>query len=280
MEIKMKKKIVISFVLIILIIMANAIVYLRLNNEDSIIKNRLFIYEGMNYYAVNDESILNVSFILVDSKRVITEENKEDVAGVLYGGTGKENELTDASIDLLSEYKNYSVYSISGQVESDNLEEGKNIYTCLRVQGQSQDVLFDLPIGNLLIEKIKETNVNKNVVIGYAVNEDVNNQYLLNIDNNTDDMLTIEDVSFKLAEKGKISGKWLDEKNYVEGNKQEEDIWYVFEDIEDMIYIQPIVYYNVGGESYSEIAKTATCYIPTLDKQDIINYIRENIDGQ
>lgn len=280
MEIAMKKKIVLSFVVIMLIIVANIIVYVKLNSEDSIIKDRLFIYEGSSYYAVDDESMLNISFILVDSKRTITEDNKENVAGVLYGDTGKENELSNISIDLLNKYKNYSVYSVSGTVEFDDLEESESMYTHLCVKDQFHSILFDLPIGKLLIEKIEETNANKNVVIGYAVNEDVNNQYLLSINNDTNDILTVDDVSFKLDKKRKVFGKWLDEKNYVEGNKQEEDIWYIFEAGEDIIYIQPVVYYNVGGESYSEIAKIATCYVPTLGKQEIIDYIRENIDGQ
>ena len=277
---EVKKKIVFSTVIIVLVIMANVIVYFWLNKEDSIFKDRLFIYEGTSYYAVDDTSMVNVSFILVDSKGKIAEENNNSIIGILRGEMGKENKLTDTTISLLNKYKSYSVYSVSGTVEMDDLQEGENNYTFLCVKNSSGNVLFDLPIGNVLVDKIKGINANKDVEIGYVINEYDKSQYPLNIDNNLKDVLIVEDVSFKLGEKGKISGKWLNNKDHVEGSKQEEELGYVFETIDDILYLQPIVYYKVNGNSYCEIAKTATCYLPDLGKQEIINYIKENIDGE
>ncbi len=275
----MKKKIVFS-IIIGMIVLVNIIAFFLVNKENSILKNRLFIFEGTSYYAVNDTDVANVSFILIDSKNTITEKYKEDILGVLYGEDEKEKQLTDITIEKLDEYKSYSVYSVSGVAEGKDLEFGEHYYTSLCIKDESGSIIFDLPIGSVLIDKIENTNANEDIEIGYAVNEDEKGQYLLNVDNNLNDVMVVEDISFKQKEKGKISGTWMNGKNSVEGNKKEEDLFYLFNATEDMIYIQAVVYYKVNGKNYSEIAKTATCYLPMLGKQQIIDYIRRNIDGK
>lgn len=275
----MKKKVLITFIVLAVIAGINLFTLMTIDTCNKILKDRLFIFEGISYYATNDERDVIVSFIVVDSKNILNEKKCRNVSAKFDGLDQAVDCIKSVSMDLLNKYSSYSVHSITCTIDSKQLHKGINVFRSITVIDETGGDLLSLPIGKVIIEKVEQVNPTSEVVIGYNLNLDEKNRYPLNIDNKFNSNIKFNKVHFVLEEDGKeVEGSWEHKDSTVSKGAVDAELNYMFQANEQVLYLQPVVYYTKGNTQYSEIAKVATSYLDDIDKEDIIAYIEEVLD--
>lgn len=274
----MKKRIVFTVVVLLVILGINIVTYRYVSKKNRVLFDKTFVFSGTGYYAVEHNRNVNVSFVLIDTKGIVGEIADGQYKGTLCGSeeTGRTVALDEVKISLLNAYNSYSVYRITCELDSRKLSDGAENFFALKLIGRTGDVLFDLPIGNVIVERIEETEPCSQIDIGYFLIEDTAGEYRLYVDNNSEETLRIDGILFKTA-KGKVLGEWSNGCNTVEAGEKGAELSFMFDTKENLTYIQPVVFYTVGNKQHSEIAKASTSYMGEIGKEDIIEYIEENL---
>lgn len=274
-----KKRIIVTVFAAILVLGIGLVTRKYVNSENALLKDKTFIICGESYYAVETMEKAYVSFFLVDTKNIL-EAKDVQYEGEIYSNDEQveSTELDNVEFRLLNEYSSYSVYLITCTLDSENINGQSGKYNYLKVYDRQEKSVFDLPIGQVIVEKVEYAEPCEQVDIGCFF-YGYKGEYYINVTNNTEDDVIIKEVHFLTGEKGEPQiGEWKNQENVIGAGISQIDVVYQYETDKEIMYLQPIVTYTMGGKLYSEIANIPTSYLKEIDKNYIMNYIEEKVE--
>jgi len=275
-----KKRLIVTAFAVILVLGIGLVTRSYVSGENALLKDKLFIICGESYYAVEEMEKAYVSFFLVDARGEIKKKGASYKGEMMYRSDEHTDgiELDKVEIKLLNEYSSYSVYLITCALDSKSIKGDYGRYNYLKVSDGREKKVFELPIGQVIVEKAECVEACAQVDIGYAFYGE-KGEYYINVDNNAEDDALIRKVHFLIGENVEPqSGEWKNQENIVGFGVCQKDVIFQFETDKDIMFLQPVVTYTVGENEYSEIAKISTSYLREIDKEYILNYIEEKAE--
>ena len=254
-------------ILFVLIVVAINIAIAIINNvENSIFKNKCFVYEGQSYYSFpnykDEECIGVVYFPIIDSKDIFANLDIKKIKGTLSGENGsiKIDKFSISESGKNNIYKSY-ILSCSFKMEND----GVMVFDTININDVGK-----FSIGTTIIEKI-DVNIGEDSEIGYYASQEEDNTYELYVGDLTSET-SIDNVEIRDANKNVVSGTWTGN-NKVSGKGDISDIKCELS-LKGYLYIKPIVRYSSHSKSYVESAKLATACKGEISKEEVEEYIR------
>ncbi|MBD5087632.1 MAG: hypothetical protein HDT30_02280 [Clostridiales bacterium] len=265
----MRKKLVCALIGIVVIL--SIVAFFIIRRENSQLRDKFFIYKGNQYLAYSStEDEIGINILIVDSigNKEKFETNKAQLQMIHENGSAILPE--EYKVEELDSNSLYSLYKLDICLHNDG-KTGTSRYNQIEIDGKRYD------IGNVVIDVIKEKEEN-NLVIStspYAVD---NSGFTLYMTNNGNAEVKAICAEYDLEGDGKYTTCDL-------GNqKVEKELDLSFgiktndkKSIINNYSLRPRIKISIDGKEKYILPPVTTEYLLSISKEDIINYINEEL---